>query len=199
MVKPSAPSLRNYWHPDPMLIDIIFFILVVLAVFKGYSKGFILALFSVAGLIIGLAAALKFSAYVAEQLAGSLNVSYKWLPVLSFLLVFIGVMFLVRLGARMIQSGVELAMMGWVNRIAGILLYVLLYSILYSVFLFYAVQLKIFSPETVAASGVYRYIQPIGPAVINSLGTIIPWFKNIFAELQKFFESVVPATSTANP
>lgn len=182
-----------------MLIDIIFFILLILAVFKGYSKGFIVALFSVVGLIVGLAAALKFSTYVAEQLSGSLNLSSRWLPVLSFLLVFIGVMLLVRLGARMIQGGVELAMLGWVNRIAGILLYLLLYSILYSVFLFYATQLKLFSQETINNSNVYEYIQPLGPKVIDSLGTIIPWFKNMFAELQQFFETVGPEITKPTP
>jgi membrane protein required for colicin V production len=173
-----------------MLIDIIFFILMALAVFKGYSKGFIIALFSVVGFFIGLAAALKLSAFVAEKLSGSLSVSSKWLPVLSFLLVFIAVMLLVRLGAKMIQGGVELVMLGWLNRIAGILLFALLYSVLYSVFLFYAVQVKVFSPETIAQSNIYPYIQPLGPKLIDSLGTIIPWFKDLFAQLQDFFARI---------
>lgn len=178
-----------------MTIDIIFFVLMALAVFKGYSKGFIVALFSVVGFFIGLAAALKLSSYVAQQLSGSLSVSSKWLPVLSFMLVFIAVLLLVRLGARMIQGGVEMVMLGWLNRIAGIVLFALLYSILYSVFLFYAVQLKLFSEETIATSNIYNYIQPLGPKLIDSLGTIIPWFKDMFAQLQQFFETVPPASS----
>lgn len=176
-----------------MIIDIIFFILMLLAVFKGYSKGFIVALFSIVGFIIGLAAALKLSAYVAVKLSGTLNVSSKWLPVLSFLLVFIAVLLLVRLGAKMIQSGVELVMLGWVNRIAGIILFALLYSILYSVFLFYAVQVKLFSEETIAQSNIYSYIQPLGPKVIDAMGTVIPWFKDMFAQLQQFFDGIPPA------
>jgi membrane protein required for colicin V production len=177
-----------------MLIDIIFFILMALAVFKGYNKGFIVALFSVVGFFIGLAAALKLSSYVAEQLSGSLSVSSKWLPVLSFMLVFIAVLLLVRLGARLLQGGVELVMLGWVNRIAGILLFAFLYGVLYSFFLFYAVQLKIFSDEATGQSNIYPYIQPLGPKLIDALGTIIPWFKDMFAQLQQFFEGIPPAT-----
>jgi membrane protein required for colicin V production len=173
-----------------MFIDIIFFVLMLVAVFKGYSRGFIVALFSVVGFIVGLAAALKLSAFAAEKLSGTFNASGKWLPVLSFLLVFIAVVLLIRLGAKIIQSSIELAMLGWVNRIAGIILYALLYAILFSVFLFYAVQLRVFSDESIAASNVYPYIQPLGPKVIDSLGTVIPWFKDMFSQLEQFFEGI---------
>ncbi|RYY69070.1 MAG: CvpA family protein [Chitinophagaceae bacterium] len=182
-----------------MVIDIIFLILMLMAVFKGYSKGFIVALFSVVGFIVGLAAALKLSVFVAEKLSGTFNASGKWLPVLSFILVLIVVMLLVRLGAKIIQSSVELVMLGWLNRLAGIVLFALLYAILYSVFLFYAVQLHVFSPEAIAASNVYPYIQPLGPKVINAMGTLIPWFKDMFAELQRFFESVPGKSPTTLP
>ena len=182
-----------------MFIDIIFLLLMLVAVFKGYSKGFIVALFSVVGFIVGLAAALKLSAFAAGKLSGTFNASGKWLPVVSFLLVFIVVVLLVRLGARLLQSSIELAMLGWVNRIAGILLFALLYAILFSVFLFYAVQLNVFSAESIAASNVYPYIQPLGPKVIDSLGTVIPWFKDMFSELQHFFESIPGKTTTPAP
>lgn len=179
-----------------MFIDITFFILMIVAVFKGYSKGFIVALFSVVAFIVGLAAALKLSAFAAEKLSGTFNASGKWLPVLSFLFVFIAVVLVIRLGARLIQSSIELAMLGWVNRIAGIVLYALLYAILFSVFLFYAVQLHIFSDESIAASNIYPYIQPLGPKVIDSLGTVIPWFKDMFSQLETFFEGITSQKSS---
>lgn len=170
-----------------MIIDIFFVLLLLLACFKGYSKGFIVALFSIIGFIAGLAAALKLSAYAAEKLSGSFNASGKWLPFVSFLLVFLAVVLLLNLGARLLQKSVEMIMLGWANRLAGILLFVVLYGILLSIFLFYAVQLHFFSEEAVAASLTYPYLQPLGPAVINALGTIIPLFKNMFTQLQDFF------------
>lgn len=181
-----------------MVIDIIFLLLMLMAIFKGYSKGFVVALFSVAGFILGLAAALKLSAYAAQKLSGTFNASGKWLPVLSFLLVFIVVVLLVRLGAKIIQSGMELVMLGWLNRLAGILLFGLLYAILFSVFLFYAVQLKIFSEASITTSNVYPFIQPLGPKVIGALGSIIPWFKDLFDQLQHFFERL-PEKSAITP
>lgn len=170
-----------------MFIDIVFLLLMLLACVKGYSKGLIIALFSVIGFIVGLAAALKLSAYAAEKLSGTFNTSGKWLPVISFVLVFLAVVLIVHLGAKLIQKSVEMVMLGWVNRLAGIVLYALLYSVLFSIFLFYAVQLKIISAESIQVSRAYPYIQPLGPKVMDALGTVIPVFKNMFSQLEEFF------------
>jgi membrane protein required for colicin V production len=169
-----------------MIIDLVFLILIGIACYKGYSKGFIVAIFSVLGFIVGLAAALKLSTTAAAMLQEHTNLG-KWLPALSFLLVFIAAAFAVRLLGKIIQKTFETVMLGWANRIAGILLYALLYSIIYSIFLFYAAQLHFIKAETIAASNVYMYLQPLGPKVIEGFGVVIPWFKNMFGELEQFF------------
>ncbi len=171
-----------------MLIDIVFLILIVMACFKGLSRGFIMAAFSVLGFIIGLAAALKLSAVVATRLSVHTG-NAKWLPVVSFVLVFIAVAFLIRIVGKLIQKTFETVMLGWANRLAGLVLYALLYSIIFSIFLFYAVQLKVLSAETIASSFVYPFLQPLGPKVIGGLGTIIPWFRDMFTSLENFFGS----------
>ena len=171
-----------------MLIDIIFAFLIFFACIRGFNKGLIVALFSIIAFIVGLAAALKLSAIVAAKL--STGVSGKWLPVLSFILVFIFVAMLVSAGASIIQKTFELAMLGWVNRIAGMLFFILLYSIIYSIFLFYAVQLRMIKDATVSASIVYPYIQPLGLQIMNKIGTVIPFFKDIFDQLEHFFGKV---------
>lgn len=173
------------------MIDFIVAIALVFAVYKGYSKGLVVAIFSFLGFVIGLAAALKCSAAVASYLQSSTGADGKWVPFLSFLLVFVAVVFLVRLGANLIQKSLSLLMLGWVNKIGGILFFVLLYCIIISIFLFYAVQLHLVSAETTSASMTYPYLQPLAPKVINAMGDIIPWFKNMFGQLQDFFGKVV--------
>lgn len=172
------------------MIDIIFAILIIVAIVKGYQKGFIIALFSIIAIIAGLAAALKLSATLAVYLQNNLSVSGKWLPIISFVLVFLIVVFLVHLGGRLIEKTFEIAMLGWINRIAGILLYVVLYTIIFSIFLFYADKVPVFEKTTIEASQSYPYVQPLGPKVINGLGRVIPLFKDMFLQLESFFESV---------
>ncbi|MBS1732999.1 MAG: CvpA family protein [Bacteroidetes bacterium] len=173
-----------------MLIDAIFALLLVLACIKGYRKGLIVALFSVIAFIAGLAAALKLSAVVADRLSTSITASGKWLPVISFISVFLIVVLLVNLAGNMIQKSVEAIMLGWVNRLGGIIIYLLIYSIIFSVFLFYAEQLHFIKAETIDESKSYALMQPLGPAVIDNLGRILPFFRDMFTQLEDFFEKV---------
>ena len=172
-----------------MFIDVVYLVLMAIACFKGLRKGFIIAFFSVLGFIIGIAAALKLSAVVAVKLATHTGAT-KWLPAVSFILVFLAVAFLVSVVAKIIQKTFETVMLGWLNRLAGVVLYILLYSIIYSVFLFYAVQLHFINATTIGNSFVYPYLQPLAPKIINSISSIIPWFKNIFTELKQFFAGI---------
>src|SRR6478609_4326995 len=103
-----------------MIIDIIFVAMMLMALFKGLRKGFIVALFSFLAFFIGLAAAIKLSAIVATQFSQTIHATGFWLPVISFLLVFLLVAFLVRLGARWFQKTIELAWLGWMNRLLGV-------------------------------------------------------------------------------
>lgn len=150
-------------------------------------KGLIVALFSIFAFVAGLAAALKLSAVVAARLSTEVSPTFKWLPMLSFLLVFMLVAFLVNLGGRIIQKTFETILLGWVNRVAGMLLYMALYTFIFSIILFFASQAHLINANTIASSFFFPYIQPLGPRVINAIGDLIPFFKNMFSELQKFF------------
>ena len=170
-----------------MIIDIIFLILLAIAVIKGISRGFIVAVFSFLAIIIGVAAAMKLSYIVANWLQHSFNTGKQWLPFLSFLIVLIGVIILVRFVANAIQRAINFAMLGWLNKIGGILLYSLLYISVYSICLFYLTEMNIIKPETIAASRTYSIIEPLGPKIVNTIGIIIPVFKNLFQQLSEFF------------
>ena len=181
-----------------MILDIIVAVILILAVIKGYRQGLIVALFSVVAFIIGLAAALKLSVVVAGYIGQSVKISDKWLPIISFAIVFLIVVLLVRLGARFIQKTVEFAMLGWLNRLSGILLYAGLYILIFSILIFYADQLGFIKPETKNESVTYAYIQPWGPKLMEGLGKIIPVFKGMFNDLEDFFDGVSKQVPPAN-
>jgi len=173
-----------------MILDLITAILIVIAVVKGYQRGLIVAVFSVVALIIGLAAALKLSVVVAGYIGNTVNVSEKWLPFIAFIVVLVVVVILVRIGAKAIQSMVESMMLGWVNRIGGMVFFTVFYLVLYSVLLFYAAQLKLVTDETISASVTYPYIAPWAPVIVEKIGVVLPWFSEIFEELKQFFEGI---------
>lgn len=171
-----------------MLIDIIAFALLLLALFKGLRKGLIVALASFLGYFIGLAAALKLSVVMAEYIGSNVTVSQRWLPFIAFLLVFLIVVLLVRLGAKFLQGIIQTMLLGWANRLGGVVFYVLIYFFIYSILLFYATQLNLIKPATIQSSATYNWIEPYAPKLISWLGAVLPFFKNIFGELLRFFD-----------
>lgn len=173
-----------------MLLDLIFAVIIILSVLKGYQRGLIVGLFSLVAVIIGLAAAMKLSAVVAGYIGKAVKVSDEWLPVISFAVVFLVVVLLVRLGANAIERTVEVVTLGWLNKLGGILLYAAIYTVVFSVLLFYAEQVKVLQPETIEKSVTYSFVQPWGPKVINGFGSVIPVFKDMFGELESFFGAV---------
>ncbi len=172
------------------MIDIIFAVLLIIAVIKGLRKGLVVAVFSIIAFIIGIAAALKLSAVVAVYLQKNITVSSKWLPFISFALVFLVVVILVNWGGRLIEKTFKMAFLGWANRLGGVVLYLLLYGIIFSVFLFYAEKFNLFEPATIKHSVTYPYIRPWAPKVIDGFGKIVPLFKDSFTQLEAFFQSL---------
>jgi membrane protein required for colicin V production len=82
---------------------------------------------------------------------------------------------------------VQLALLGWVNRIGGFLVYAVLYTLLFSVALFFLTQMNFLTEAAKEKSITYAYIEPWGPWTIAGLGKVIPAFKDVFADLQDFF------------
>ena len=173
-----------------MLIDIIFIVLLVTAIVKGYSKGLIIAVFSLLALIIGLAAAIKLSLVTANWLKDAIHVAAKWLPVIAFAIVFIMVVLAVRLGARALEKTAELVLLGWLNKLGGIILYIVLYTLIFSVLLFYAEKVNLITPATIASSKTYEFIKPWGPKAMDGIGAIVPVFKDMFHQLEDFFAGI---------
>jgi membrane protein required for colicin V production len=94
---------------------------------------------------------------------------------------------LVRLGAKALEGVLQIAMLGWLNRLGGILFYGLLYFFIFSIILFYAQKLEFFKPETLQASATYPLIGPLGPWMVDGLGKLLPFFKDLFSQLEIFF------------
>lgn len=181
-----------------MIIDILLLLLLIAACLKGYSRGLIVAIFSVIAIVVGLAAAMKLSVMVAARLQQNFTINTQWLPAISFILVMIAVIVLVRIGANWLEKTAEFILMGWVNKIGGILLYAFIYCTVLSVLLFYAVQLQVIKQATINASITYPYLEPWGPKAVNAIGYIIPVFKNMFQELETFFSAVAASAEQKN-
>ena len=78
-----------------MVIDFFFCLLIIMAIIKGFRRGFIVAIFSFFAVIIALAAAMKLSVVTANWIGKTSNTNSAWLPFIAFALVFIGFIFFI--------------------------------------------------------------------------------------------------------
>lgn len=172
------------------MIDIIFFIILFLAMVQGWRKGLIIGLLSMICGLIGLAAAVKFSAILAAHMESDIHLSNRWLPVISFILVFVLVVLLIQWIGRLLEKLVKLVLLDWLNKLGGILLFVIFYVSIYSILLFYGARTPFISKQAVSDSHFYSLIAPFGPAIIRFITGFFPFGQDMFAALEGFFDKV---------
>lgn len=173
-----------------MIIDILLAILLCMAALKGYQKGLIVGLFSYLAFVIGLAAAMKLSTVAASRIGEIVKISDKWLPFIAFIAVLIGVIILVRWIAALIEFSVKKIMLGWANRLGGIVFFSMLYVAVYAIILFYLNQLRFIPASVVEQSAAFELIESFGRKALGATGIIIPAFRDMFHQLEGFFEKI---------
>jgi membrane protein required for colicin V production len=173
-----------------MLIDIFVMFAIIMALVKGYSKGLIMALFNTIALIIGLAVAIKFSSLVSPIIRDKFEIGGHYAPFIAFVLVYLAVIIVIRVAGKAVEKTLESIKVGLVNRMGGVALYLILYLAITSIILFYLNKMGFLSEDQVARSVSYPWIAPWGPTIIDGLGYVIPFFKNMFDELNDFFDQL---------
>lgn len=157
---------------------------------RGYMKGIIVAVFSLLAVVLGVLCALKLSERLAAYLLEQGYVSTGWAQIVAYIILFTGVMLLVKMIAKAIESAMKAVMLGWVNKALGGLIYAGLGVVICSTFLWLGREVQLIKPEQIAASKTYEYIEPVAPMVADKVGFVVPMVKNVFGDLSLFFDNV---------
>lgn len=173
-----------------MALDIIGISLILIFFIRGYMKGIIVAVFAMLAIVLGIICSLKLSSLLATYLLEKHIVTSGWAQLASYVVIFIGIVFLVRLLAKAIESSFEAVMLGWVNKGIGGLLYAAMATMVWSSFLWIANRMQLIEPDTIAASKTYPYLSQVAPWVFEHIGKLWPMVKDIFHDLGTFFDKV---------
>jgi membrane protein required for colicin V production len=142
-----------------MLLDVFFILLIFGAVLKGLKKGLIAALFSLIGHIAGFIAAMYLSEKLAALIQKHSDFSMVWLPAIAFLLVFISTLILVKIMARALEAVFDFAMLGWLNKSGGILLYIILYLCFFIICLHLLIRTHIIGLDMVKKTHIVKHVE----------------------------------------
>lgn len=153
-------------------IDICIGIPLLWAIYRGFTKGFILAIASLIGLWLGIWGSIRFSAYLIPLLKIKLNVTSSYLPIIAFFTTFLLIILCIYLLARLLQKGVEEMALGIVNKLAGavfnFLKYALIISVLISILNGIEEYHPLFPTKLKKESVLYNSIDKLAPAIIPS-------------------------------
>lgn len=101
-------------------IDIILLSLLALSAFAGFRKGLIVEVASLAALILGIWGAIKFSDVTAQFLVEQFDAKWEHLQLISFVVTFVVIVILVHIVGKVVDKLVKTVMLGFVNRLAGL-------------------------------------------------------------------------------
>ena len=173
-----------------MWIDIIWLLLAIYGCWKGWTKGLILSVFTVLAWGIGILAAVKLSTVAGTALHDQLHITSAYLPVISYLLVFVVIALVIYLIGKSLEKIVELAQIGFVNRISGVIMYVAVYTVLFSLFIWLLDQVELITPYVKQQSKTYAAVNNISGFMIHQVSSLTPFVKNLFTEFETMIEMI---------
>jgi len=162
-------------------IDIIIGLLLLFSAISGFRKGLVAELASLAALILGIWGAIEFSYITTDFLTENFNFETEYLNIISFIITFIVIVILVHIVGSAVNKFIEAAMLGFINKLAGlafgILRSALILSIILIVFEKIDEDVEILSQEAKAKSQLYEPVRNFAPSLFP--------FINIWDESEK--------------
>jgi membrane protein required for colicin V production len=104
------------------LVDILIWLVLAGFVVKGFSKGLVRQICSLAGFLVGGWAAIKYHFYLAEASRHIIQLPHYLATILSFILIFLIIGLLFFLLGHFLTVMFRIVLLGGVNRVGGVAL-----------------------------------------------------------------------------
>ena len=121
-------------------IDIVILLFLLYGAFRGFSKGLIIEVATLAGLILGVFIAIRYSPFTEGILKDFLNITSRYLSYIALAVTFLLVVIVVYLLGKMLTRLVNIISLGLVNKLLGTLLGIAKYFIMVCVLLMISQQ-----------------------------------------------------------
>ena len=160
-------------------IDIIITICLLPALYFGIKNGLVKQLVAFAVIYFGIILSLKFSSPAAEWVSSRIEITDFWAKAVSFILIFFAVALILSLFGRIIEKIIKISLLGWLNKLLGVVMSFCLIILLLSVVVYLvdsANNLLEFIPkEKLEESRFY-------PVLLNLSQEVFPRFKELFQQ-----------------
>lgn len=162
------------------IIDIILLICFIPALISGLKKGLISQLISIISIIAGVWISFEFATVTSQWLSQYIEAPENILRIIAFTLIMIGVFVVLGLLGRLLENILDLVMLGWVNKLFGVVFSFLKTALIIGLILiaFNSINtsLELVSPEELSESVLYTPMK-------NFADTVFPYLKEMISNL----------------
>ncbi len=155
-------------------LDIFFAIPLIWGIVRGLMSGFVRSLSVFVGLILGITLAQTYAADLSPTIQEWFTLSARQCLSIAYVTIFVAVMIVVAIIARILDKFLHLILLGWLNKLLGALFGFFKWAIILSFFIMvieYAnSKFEFLTPEKKSESLLYEPIKNVVP-------TIMPYVK----------------------
>jgi membrane protein required for colicin V production len=162
-------------------IDIILCVIFLIGAVAGYREGFLMELFSLVAILLGILGGFKLMGWAMLLLAEKFNIDRNVLPYVAFAVIFIAIVIAVQLLGRLFKASVDKTFLGRVDQVAGSVLGLFKMIFLISVALWIVDSLHYdFPTKWTKESWLFPKVAAFAPVLTSWISEIFPVFRDIF-------------------
>jgi membrane protein required for colicin V production len=154
-------------------LDIILLIPLLFALYRGFKKGIIHMIASLAALVAGIIGAIKLRPLFASFLDSLFEISPDYINIVAFSVAFVVIVLMVHLVAHLVERLIKAVALNFINRLLGMAFGLLVTAFVLSMILWPINQInaekQIIKPERIENSLLYEPLSAIAPAIFPYL------------------------------
>ena len=112
------------------VLDIILLLCFIPAIIGGLRRGFIAQVVAIISIILGIWLSFKFSAVLSGWLGQWIEAGEQVLHVISFAVIMILAILALAAVGKLIEATVKIVLLGWLNRLLGLIFALLKYALI---------------------------------------------------------------------
>ncbi|NMM49799.1 CvpA family protein [Marinigracilibium pacificum] len=170
------------------IIDIVIILLIGFGAYNGFRKGFLLEFAGLVAFILAIFLGFKLLHVSIGVLSTYFEGLGPLIPLLAFIIIFVGVIFLVNIVVKLFKSVLDKTILGNVDQLAGAIFGAFKWALGISIILWIITILDVELPQTfIGGSMMMPMVEPIAPEIAMLLGKVIPSVNDMFYDIRDMF------------
>lgn len=167
-------------------LDLIVILFLGIGAYTGYKQGFFISILSIVAFVFALIIAFQLMGWGATVLAERVDNLTFMLPFVAFIMIFLGVILIIRGLGFLIKKTIDLTLLGSFDSIAGAMLGVVKTAFALSLFIWVTVSFEFsFLQDWKVNSKIYGYVEPIAPVFIRWVDHYVPFIQDTITHIQE--------------